>query len=445
MKRDLSMLQATAINMIDMVGIGPFLTTATIAAATGFGPYAMMAWISGLLLALVDAAVWSELGATFPKAGGSYAFIRETFGGKLGKMLAFLFIWQTVFQAPLVVASGTQGFAGYLSYLVPVDLLSQRLIAVGLIGLLTVMLYRPIRSIGIISIVLWCTVLSLMVGIVAAGLLWPVDAARDSFWTYGTVAGAWPSIDWSVLVAATIPATYSYLGYYNVCHLGGEVRDPVRVIPRSMYLSIAGIGILYLLMQASVYSVIPVPEVAASTFVVSTFFERLAGGPAATVATMGILVVAVASLFSVMLGYTRIPYAAAQNGEFFSVFARKHETGGFPTTSLFVLAGLSAVFALTLTIDATIKSIVTVRIFTQFLSQTVGLIVYRRRKGAAAVPWHMWLYPLPLILAIVGWLLMFSAAKPQQQMAALVMPVAGLVVYGGVVALQGRSRINGHQ
>ncbi|MCU0329963.1 MAG: APC family permease [Candidatus Kapabacteria bacterium] len=436
MKRDLSMLQATAINMIDMVGIGPFLTTATIAAATGFGPYAIMAWISGLLLALVDAAIWSELGAAFPKAGGSYTFIRETFGGRLGKLLAFLFIWQTIFQAPLVVASGTQGFAGYLSYLVHLDVPGQRIVAVLVIVILTILLYRPVRAVGAISVVLWCTVLVLMAAIISAGLLWPSDGARETFWTHGLIGGHWPRLDVSVLAAATIPATYSYLGYYNVCHLGAEVQEPVRVIPKSMYLSIAGIGALYLLMQASVYSVLPVSDVMASTFVISAFFERLAGGTAATVATIGILIVAVASLFSVMLGYTRIPYAAARNGEFFSVFGQEHPKGGFPTVSLLVLAALSAVFALTLTIDATIKSIVTVRILTQFLSQAVGLVVYRRRVGSAAMPWRMWLYPIPVIFAMVGWLLMFSAARPMQQVAALVMPVIGLAVYAGVTALQ---------
>ena len=324
LRRELSFLQATAINMIDMVGIGPFVTTALVAATMGSAPLALLAWCVGMSLALVDASVWSELGAKMPQAGGSYAFLRETYGRETwGRLMAFLFVWQTSFQAPLVVTSGALGFATYIAFLTgPLNPFTAKLIGVLLIVLLVALLYRRVGDVGRISLILWTCVIAALLWIIGTGIAF---GSIDQIMSGDVVQGAIGNdAIWAALGIATIPTIYSYLGYYNVCHLGAEVRDPERVIPRSMFISIIGIGVLYLAMQAAIYAILPVAEVAASPFVVSTLINTVHGPVAAQFATGLVLIVAIASLFSVILGYTRIPYAAAKDGLFFSVFGREH-------------------------------------------------------------------------------------------------------------------------
>ena len=432
LKRELSAMQATAVNMIDMVGIGPFVTTAIVVATMGNTPAALLAWVCGALLSFVDAAIWSELGAKIPQAGGSYAFLREAYGAKWGRLMAFLFVWQTIFQAPLVVTSGSLGFAKYLGYLVNLSPFVTHVVAASLILLLVALLYRRIGHVGSISVVLWVAVIVTMGWIIVGGFIGGTPSLAFN-WNNSVSGSTAQGVVWSALGVASISTIYSYLGYYNICHLGAEVRNPERIIPRSMYISIAGIFVLYIGMQIAVMAVLPASEIAGSSFVVSTFMERLYGGSAGQIATGLILLVALSSLFSVMLGYTRIPYAAAKDGLFFQVFGKEHPRLNFPHISLLVLGGLSIVFALTLTIEDSIKAIITMRIFTQFIAQAVGLIIYRKRVGAANMPWRMWLYPIPVVITIAGWLWIFASAKPLQQVLALAAPLAGMLVYWVVI------------
>jgi amino acid transporter len=437
LKRELSLFQATAINMIDMVGIGPFVTTSLVAATMGSAPMALLAWTVGMLICLVDATVWSELGAAMPQAGGTYAFLLGSYGERRwGRLMSFLFVWQTSFQAPLVVASASLGFMKYAAFLTgPLDPWLSRICSALLVMLVTFLLYRRIGDVGRISVMLWFCVVGTFLWIIISGLLYGDVTMAFSF------QGQTPMNDdalWAALGIASIPTMYSFLGYYNVCHLGAEVRDPERTIPRSMFHSILGIGALYLSYQLAVFGVLPSVDVASSDFVVSLFIEHLYGHTTAMVVTGMVLIVAASSLFSLMLGYSRIPYAAAQDGNFFSAFATLHPTKNFPHVSLLVLATIGVVFSLTLTLGDAIKSIITMRVFTQFISQAVGLLILRHRVGAHAMPWRMWFYPVPALLAITAWLWVFSGAAPQKQIVGVIAPVVGIVVF--LVLARGRQR-----
>ena len=119
LSRELGQGSALVLNMLEMVGVGPFITLPLIVAAMG-GPQAMLGWVLGAALALCDGLVWAELAAAFPEAGGSYAFLREIYGpGRLGRLISFLYVWQFTLTAPLVTASGAIGLAQYASYLYP--------------------------------------------------------------------------------------------------------------------------------------------------------------------------------------------------------------------------------------------------------------------------------------------------------------------------------------
>src|SRR5260370_35688513 len=105
LERGLGLKEAVALNMIEIVGIGPFVVSSLVIKAMG-GPQALIAWLAGALLAALDGFVWSELGAAMPKAGGPYVFLREAYGpGRWGRRMSFLFVWQRLVQAPRSVAS----------------------------------------------------------------------------------------------------------------------------------------------------------------------------------------------------------------------------------------------------------------------------------------------------------------------------------------------------
>jgi fructoselysine transporter len=404
LERGLGLKEAVALNMIEIVGIGPFVVTSLVIKAMG-GPQALIAWVAGAVLATLDAFVWSELGAAMPRAGGSYVFLREAYGpGRWGRLMSFLFVWQTFVQAPLSIASAAIGFARYAGYLRPLSSLEARAVAGGLVLFLIVLLYRRIGTIGKISVLLW-------VGVVGT-LLWLIWGGVRHFnakMAFDFPPGAF-SVSWvwfAGLGAAMVQTIYSYWGYYNVCNLGGEIRDPERNIPRGIFLSILGITLLYLAMQISILGVVPWREAENSKFIVSTFIEKLYGPHAAQAATWLILWIALASVFSILLGYSRVPYSAALDGNFFPIFGRLHPTKNFPHVSLLALGGLAFLFSVTLKLETAIAGILAMRLIVQFIGQAVGVILLRRRWGARRLPFRMWLYPLPAVLTMMGWAWLF--------------------------------------
>jgi amino acid transporter len=424
-ERRLSLLQATAINMTDMVGIGPFITLPMVIGMMN-GPYFLYAWLAGAILSFVDALVWSELGAAFPRAGGSYNFLKETYGKNgAGQLMSFLFVWQTLIQAPLVIASAAIGFSAYFSYLVPLDEMTARCVSGSVVICIVLLLFRNIGAIGKISVWLWVVVLGTMFWIIGGGLahgsfLEPVKHINDGL-----------SLNYAFVAAigfASVKTVYSYLGYYNVCHLGGEIVDPSRNIPRSMFLSIAGISVLYLLMNISVVSVIPWSTAKDSKYVISLFMQQLAGPMAANVVTCLILLVAFASVFSATLGYSRIPYAAAVDGAFFKPFARLHPKGNFPYVSLLFLGGVAFVFSLLFKLSEVISAILAMRILIQFIGQATGLLLLRKNRRKD-FPYKMPLFPLPVYLAILIWACILVATGWEMVLAGLGVITLGTLVY----------------
>jgi amino acid transporter len=404
LERGLGLKEAVALNMIEIVGIGPFVVTSLVIKAMG-GPQALIAWIAGAVLATLDAFVWSELGAAMPRAGGTYVFLREAYGpGRWGRLMSFLFVWQTFVQAPLSIASASIGFARYAGYLHPLSTLQAKAVSGGLVLFLVVLLYRRITTIGKISVLLWTGVVGTLLW-----LIWGGASHFNAKMAFDFPPGAF-SLSWvwfAGLGSAMVNTIYSYWGYYNICHLGGEIRDPERNIPRGIFLSILGITVLYLAMQTSILGVVPWREAQNSKFIVSTFVERLYGHHAAQAATWMVLWIALASVFSVLLGYSRVPYSAALDGNFFPIFGRLHPSKHFPYVSLLVLGGLAFIFSVTLKLETAIAGILAMRLLVQFIGQAVGVMLLRRRWGAARLPFKMWLYPLPAVLTIFGWAWLF--------------------------------------
>lgn len=426
LERRLGLGQATAINMTDMVGIGPFITMPMVIGMMN-GPYFLYAWIAGAFLSIVDAMIWSELGAAFPKAGGSYNFLKEAYGKNgAGKMMSFLFVWQTMIQAPLVIASAAIGFAQYFSYLVPLTFFTEKIVSGTVVVLIIILLYRKIEAIGKISVFLWSGVLITMFWIIGGGI------AHGNFLAPIKNINSGLSLDYAFVTAigyASVKSVYSYLGYYNVCHLGSEIKNPSKNIPRSMFISIAGIAVLYLLMNISVVSVIPWHHAKDSKYVVSEFIQILAGGTAAKIATCLILWVAFASVFSATLGYSRIPYAAAADGEFFKIFSRLHPTKNFPYVSLLFLGGVAFIFSMLFKLKDVINAILAMRIIIQFIGQAIGLLILRGKKNYTEFPYKMPLFPVPVILAIAMWIFILFSTGSHLMAGGLLVIFLGILVY----------------
>jgi APA family basic amino acid/polyamine antiporter len=455
--RGVGTLGATALNMIDMIGVGPFITMPLIIAAMG-GPQAMLGWILGAILVICDGLVWAELGASMPKSGGPYNYLKEIYGDrKLGRLMSFLFIWQLTFSAPLSIASGSIGFAGYAAYIskslditffarefklvlpffgdftLNVSATLGTFVAIGMVAFCVFLLYRKITVIEKFARVLWVVVIITIAWVIFAGLTnfnpqiafdFPPDAfVLDRKFFLG-------------LGAALLVSVYDYWGYYNVNFFAGEVKNPEKTIPRAIMFSILAVAAIYIVMNISVLGVIPWREFMgnssgdAQKFVISVFMERLYGPTAGVIATLLIMFTAFSSVFSLLLGYSRVPYAASLDGNYFKIFSRVHPKHRFPYVSLLIMGGIASLFCFLKLADV-VTALVVIRITIQFLAQIVGVIILRQTRPDFPRPFKMWLYPIPALIAIVGFLyVLFMRQNFQKEIKyAAVLIVVGLIIY----------------
>jgi amino acid transporter len=430
--RRFGLLQATALNMTNMMGVGPFITIPLLMTALG-GPQAMIGWLVALLIVIPDGMVWSELGSQMPGSGGSYVYLREGYGRETwGRLAAFLFIWQFILSGPLEIASGYIGFSQYLGYLWPSLTTVQYALIAAAVGVLNlVLLYRPISSLGPLTVMLWVGSLLTTAAVIFTG-------ARhfDPGLAFDFPPGAFNfSLGFLIgLGAASRVGIYDYLGYYDICYIGDEVRDPARVIPRSILISIVLVASIYLAINLSVIGVVPWREFVpasdhpSSRFIVSIFMEKIYGRTIATLFTAAILWTAFGSVFALLLGYSRIPYAAANDGYFFKAFGRLHPSRAFPYISVLVVGAVSIVcsfFSLGLVIDA----LITTRILVQFIGQIGALTLLRKRRPAGPGSYRMWLYPLPSLIALAGWVFVFATSDVKVILFGLGSLLAGVLVF----------------
>lgn len=422
----MGLFPAVTSNMLAMVGVGPFLTIPLILAAMG-GPQALFGWIFGALISLCDGMVWAELGAAMPDSGGSYDYLQQAFGPRsLGKLMGFLFLWQIMLTGPLTAASGGVGFADYTRFLLPhMGHAAHTGVAMSVCIVATILLYRDIHSIGRISIVLWSGLI-LAMGIIIWSGATHFDAAR----AFQFPAGAFHlSTQFFLgLGAATLISTYDFSGYFNVCLIGGEIRKPASTIPSAIISSILILAVLYFAMSLSIIGVVPWREAIGSHAIISDFTARLYGSGAASLMTLLILWIAFASVFCGLLGFTRVPYAAAAQGQFFPWFARVHPKRNFPSFSVVAMGAISAAACL-LSLGALIRMLIVIQVVTQFAAQCVGLMIIRRFRPHIARPFRMPLYPLPVLVALAGWLFILCSSGPEYIWTGFAVTAGGILAY----------------
>jgi amino acid transporter len=423
-------LQATALNMSNMIGIGPFLTIPLLMSALG-GPQAMLGWLVALLIVIPDGMVWSELGAAMPGSGGTYIYLREGFGREtFGRLMAFLFIWQFIISGPFEIASGYIGFAMYLGYIwkdAPANLV---IIAVGILNI--ALLYRQITHIGRITVSLWIGTLLTTGAVIVTGAMYfdpkiAFDFPSGAFnFSTGFLFG---------LGAASRVGVYDYLGYYDICYIGDEVKNPGRTIPRSVIISVIAVAAIYIAINLSIIGIVPwrefVPSEAKkplSEFVVAVMMEKIYGSKVATVVTVMILWTALGSCFALLLGYSRIPFAAARDGYFFSIFSRVHPKHNFPYVSLLVI-GVIAIICSFFSLGVVIDVLIATRIIVQFIGQIFAVALLRKNAPNMERPYRIWLYPLPSLIALAGWLFIYLTLDRKIILFSLVALAVGVVSF----------------
>ena len=414
--RKIGLFQATTINMSQMCGVGPFITIPVMVAAFG-GPQAIIGWIAGAVLALVDGLVWAELGSSLPGSGGTYVYLREAFQYRSGKLMPFLFVWTAMLFIPLIMSTGVVGLVSYLGYLWPgMTSLEGDLVGLGVVALVVVLLWRRIESIGRITVFMWSVMVVAVLALIIASYShfnasqafdWPAHAIQL---THGSF--------WLAFASGLTVGIYDYLGYNTASYTGAEIKDPGRVMPRAIVWSIVAIMCIYLLMQIGVLGVVNWHDMldthsAAYTSVASVVLEKAWGHTAAQVVTVLILVTAFASVFTGLLGGSRVPYEAARERVFFKQFGTLHPKHRFPVLGLLSMGVITAAGFLLgrhTSLQTLISLLVTVMVIIQSLAQVVAVTVLRRRQPGLTRPYKMWLYPAPGILAGIGWLVIYGYA-----------------------------------
>jgi amino acid transporter len=424
--RGMGLVQSTAVNMLEMIGIGPFITIGVILSAMG-GPQAVLGWFLGALFSICDGMVYAELGAAMPGAGGAYIYFREAFNARTwGRMFSFLFLWETIFVAPLSISAACVGFADYVRYAFPGLTHYVGLIAASVSIFITILLYRPIKTVGRLSVIMLVVVLTAMFWVIGAGV---INLNPRMAFDFPPGAFHLSKAFFYGLASATLIAMYNYGGYNNITYLGGEVKNPAKNIPRAIVLSVLTVAVLYLLMSVVIIGTIPWREAAVSHAVVSEFIGKLYGSRAASLMTALILAATLGGIFTMTLGYSRILYAAGAEGSFFRVFGRIHPTGHFPTTSLLAISAL-AIPLCWFSLEKLLSALMIIQIIFQFIPQVFALFAIRIYRKEIHLPYRMWLYPVPAIVAAIGWV--YVAITPDQRQnvgTAVLLLVLGIGAY----------------
>jgi basic amino acid/polyamine antiporter, APA family len=416
------------------------------------GPYALLGWLAAGVLILVDSLVWSELGAALPGSGGSYLYLLECYGReRWGRLMAFLFIWQFLLSGPLEIASGLIAMDSFSQSLSPafqtynrehtlkiilseqqkLDLtLSPARLGCLVIGLvILVLLYRRVAVLGRLMVVLWLGVLGVIAWIGVEGLL-HFDTARAFDF------GAGRPGDIGIKLGAVMSlALYSYLGYYNICYVGEEVRDPGRTIPRAILLSAVLVCVLFAGLHLAMLGTVPWREALAARqqwedqySLPADFMGRIHGSWAVQLVTVLLMASCFGSAFAGLLGYSRIPYGAARAGHFFQAVGHVHPRHRIPHVSLLLVGGLTLFWSF-FDLQNVISALITTRILVQFIGQIIGVFLLRRLQPDRPRPFRIWLAPLPCGLALAGWLYVFATSRSEFIGLSLLTLLAGAVAF----------------
>jgi amino acid transporter len=346
--------------------------------------------------------------------------------------MPFLFAWTALISIPLIMSTGAIGIVQYLQFYFPsMGSVTQHLIGIGVVVLIVYALYRRIESIRILTTALWIVMLVTVTLVIAACAS---NFSAHLAFTYPPGAFHLDSSFFTGLGAGLLVAVFDYLGYNTVAYMGDELKQPGRTMPRAIIYSVTGIMTIYLLLNIGVVGAVPWQEVEKSSSIASLVVTRSWNHTAADVVTALVVVTAFASVFAGLLGGSRVPFNAARDRVFFGVFGKMHPKHNFPHIALLVMGALTAAGSL-LDLTTVINMLTTVAVLVQAIAQVAALTVLRRRQPELRRPYRQWLYPIPSIVALIGWIYVYKSATTQSIVLSLVWIVGGVLAFLGWAAV----------
>src|SRR5438876_9477825 len=396
----LGLWSATAIVIGDTIGTGIFLVPSAMAAIVGSESLVLAAWVAGGLIVLCGAFCYAELGATFPKAGGPYAYLNNG----LGPLWGFLFGWMSSFlERPVAMATLAAGFLRFVGFLFPIvgtPLFSGRLgsydftvtaaqpLAALVVLAVTAINYLSVRMGGAIQVLLTSLKIGTIMVIVVAGVLFGKQNAIEAAplvtpLGLGTIGA---------LLTALVPAMWAYNGFNDLGDLGEEILRPQKNIPRAIILGLLTVGSLYLLANVVYFRTLAFAQLASSQHVASDVVRSFAGSRGAAWLTVAMAISALGALHVVVLTGARIPYAMARDGVFFRFARRIQPSFRTPTGALIFLGSVAALLALSGTYEE-LYSLFVFAAWIFFALTALALFRLRRNEPNLSRPYRAWGHP----------------------------------------------------
>jgi len=369
----------------------------------------LAAWVLGLLIVLLGAFCYAELGAAFPKAGGPYVYL----GRGLGPLWGFLFGWMSSWlERPVAMAALAAGFVRFLAFLFPAvatplfllhlgsyafAFTTAQLLAALIVILATALNYFSVQMNGSIQILVTSFKMLAILIIIVGGVLFAKKASvmqngPSSLTGFGTIPA---------LLTALVPTMWAYNGFNDLGDLGEEILHPGKNIPRAILLGLLTVGGLYVAANAVYFHVLPFAQVAASTHVASDVVQSFAGARGATWLTVAMALSALGALHVVIMTGARIPYAMARDGVFFRFAQRLHPTFRTPGNSLIFLGSVATILALTGTFEE-LYSLFVFAVWIFFALTAIALLRLRRKEPELLRPYRAWGYPWTPIIFLIA-------------------------------------------
>lgn len=422
-EKKLTLAQACGLNTMNMFGTGPFITIPFVVAAVDPpGPQALIGYAIAAFACMNDSLVWAELGSMWPDSGGSYVYLRELYGrNKLGRLVAFEFVWQIMISGPMECASGFIATAQYLAYITKIYTYEHHsFIAFGMCVATVYALYREIDEVGTITLVLWA--------ITIVCILFAIIAGYSSFKSeyIATPDGAFDDAGKFFVSLGTAArfAVYDFTGYYDVNFVGKEVQNARKNIPIACVTTCCVVAMCFFLVDTAIigslewrpehdgYVKLVTSGDESANYIMALFCETHVGHHFAIFFTIAVAVTIFGSCFSFMIGLAQIPYTAAKDGYFYEFLAHEHPVHrGLQDYSLLFVGAVSTIFCFC-DLGIVIEGMLTMQLLLQFMGQGFGLMWYRYGVAEQEVaPFKCPLFPVPCIIQLIVFGFIFLTTK----------------------------------
>ena len=446
LKRELGMWAAAAIVVGTVIGSGIFLVPHDMVRQVGSAEMVFVVWIAGGLLSLSGALSYAELSAAMPGAGGEYVYLREAYGPLWSFVYGWTLMWVAKSGSAATLATAFFLYLGNFRPEVnrvlfslplplgenfgPLPVTAGQIAAMALILGLAAINCLGVRLGGGVQVVVTLSKVALFLLVIAFGLFGGVGS-RSNFHTSVDPAKFPEAGGWLAFFAALTAALWAYDGWNNVSMVAGEVKNPENNLPRSLIWGTAAVMAIYLLANAAYFYVLPAEDIAGNRLVAAFMMRRVMGQPGADIVSIAAMISIFAALNGSILSGSRVPYAMAHDGYFFSAMARLHPKFRTPSASILALSGWSALLVLSGRYDELFRFV----IFASWIlygMTTAAVMVLRHKRPSLPRPYRTLGYPvIPALFVISAAALVISTLikSPRESLMGLALILLGLPFY----------------